>query len=258
MRFRVSGFLAIMALGLLARPLSAQVGTTTDVLTGIVRDSTGLPVADAVVEAMSIETQVVRTTRTDPRGRYTLLFPDGGGQYRLIVRAIGKTPVMRTIARVADEDRLVTNVTLGVVAARLDEIVVRGRTTGSGGVPSSGGSAPPSAAVSRIMRPAPEVVIELTDTMITIKDGGEIPQRVYLDGRTVKEPALTGPAVELTAKWKDGRLAVDRKAGTTESLKETYSIDKKTNRLIIEIKATSANLQRPLEVKRAYDLVVSP
>jgi hypothetical protein len=85
-------------------PLAAQVGTTTDVLTGIVRDSTGQPVADAIVEATSLETQVVRSTRTDPRGRYTLLFPDGGGQYRLIVRAIGKTPVMPTIARLADED----------------------------------------------------------------------------------------------------------------------------------------------------------
>ena len=122
--------------------LGAQVGTTTDVLTGIVRDSAGQPVPDAVVEATSIETQITRTTKTDPRGRYTLLFPDGGGQYRLIVRAIGKTPVMRTVARQADEDRLITNVTLGTPATRLAEIVVRGRTgpplTGDGGPPTPG------------------------------------------------------------------------------------------------------------------------
>ena len=124
---RLAGLLALLAAGPAPTPLSAQVGTTTDVLTGLVKDDTGQPVADAVVEATSLETQVMRTTKTDARGRYTLLFPDGGGQYRLIVRAIGKTPVMRTVARLADEDRLVTNVTLGTVATRLEEIVVRGR-----------------------------------------------------------------------------------------------------------------------------------
>src|ERR1041384_485781 len=107
--------LLALLLGAAVRPggAAAQVGSTTDVLTGIVRDSAGQPVAEAIVEATSIETQVVRTTKTDQRGRYTLLFPDGGGQYRLIVRSIGKTPVMRTIARTSDEDRIVTNVTLG-------------------------------------------------------------------------------------------------------------------------------------------------
>ncbi len=39
MRFRVAGYLALLALGIAAGPLAAQVGTTTDVLTGIVRDS---------------------------------------------------------------------------------------------------------------------------------------------------------------------------------------------------------------------------
>ncbi len=133
----------VLLLGLVpARLLRAQVGSTTDVLTGIVRDSAGQPVPDAVVEATSIETQIVRTTKTDPRGRYTLLFPDGGGQYRLIVRAIGKTPVMRTVARQADEDRLITNVTLGTPTTRLAEIVVRGRQGppigGEGGPPTPG------------------------------------------------------------------------------------------------------------------------
>jgi hypothetical protein len=122
-------------------PLSAQVGTTTDVLTGLVKDSTGKPIPDAIVEATSLETQVMRTTKTDPRGRYTILFPDGGGQYRLIVRSIGKTPIMRTIARQADEDRLVTNITLGVVATRLEDVVVRARPAQAVG---RGGEGPPT------------------------------------------------------------------------------------------------------------------
>ena len=141
MQPRYAGVFALLLLALPGR-LSGQIGTTTDVLTGIVRDSAGQPVADAIVEATSLETQVVRTTKTDPRGRYTLLFPDGGGQYRLIVRAIGKTPVMRTVARTADEDRLVTNITLGAPPTRLQDVVVRGnqgpRVDIAGGLPTPG------------------------------------------------------------------------------------------------------------------------
>jgi carboxypeptidase family protein len=141
---RLPRLAALLALVLLALPgaLEAQVGTTTDVLTGVVKDDAGQPVADAVVEATSLETQVMRTTKTDLRGRYTLLFPDGGGSYRLIVRSIGKSPVMRTIARLADEDRLVTNITLGTVPTRLQDVVVRGnqgpRIDLGGGPPTPG------------------------------------------------------------------------------------------------------------------------
>ncbi|HLG06696.1 MAG TPA: TonB-dependent receptor, partial [Gemmatimonadales bacterium] len=131
-------------------PLMAQVGVTTDVLTGVVKDDLGQPIAEAVIEATSLETQVTRTTKTDSRGRYTLLFPDGGGQYRLIVRSIGKTPVLRTIARVADEDRLVTNVTLTIVPTRLQEVVVRA-APGLRGDP--GGGPPTPGSTERILNP---------------------------------------------------------------------------------------------------------
>src|ERR1043166_7108783 len=135
MNGRTAALLALVSLAPALRPLAAQIGSTTDVLTGVVKDTTGRPVAEAIVEAMSIETGIMRTTKTDPRGRYTLLFPDGGGQYRVIVRSIGKTPIMRTVARQADEDRLVTNFTMGAPVTRLDEIVGRGRQ----GPPTGGG-----------------------------------------------------------------------------------------------------------------------
>ncbi len=145
MGFRILATCALLALGLPAlRPsdaLRAQVGTTTDVLTGVVKDDAGQPVVDAVVEATSLETQVMRTAKTDARGRYTLLFPDGGGQYRLIIRAIGKTPVMRNLARLADEDRLVTNITLGQVPTRLQDVNVRANR---GGLIDAAGGGPPT------------------------------------------------------------------------------------------------------------------
>ncbi len=138
-----AGVLLILgaALAVPGTPLPAQIGATTDVLTGVVRDESGQPIAEAVVEATSLETQVIRTARTDARGRYMILFPDGGGQYRLIVRAIGWTPIMRTIGRTSDEDRLVTNVTLGQTPTRLQDVVVRAPR---GGLIDPGGGGPPT------------------------------------------------------------------------------------------------------------------
>src|ERR1043166_7269176 len=147
MKLRTAALLALFWLAPARSPVAAQIGSTSDVLTGIVKDSAGLPVAEAIVEATSLETGIMRTTKTDPRGRYTLLFPDGGGQYRVIVRAIGKTPIMRTIARQADEDRLMTDFTMGAPVTRLEEVVVRGRPVRPGG---DGGGPPAPGTTERV------------------------------------------------------------------------------------------------------------
>src|SRR5689334_186803 len=87
----------------------AQVGSATDIITGVITTEDG-PVQDATIQAYSLETQITRTARTDARGRFTILFPDGGGQYRMTVRAVGMNPRIEMIQRHADEDRLVWNV----------------------------------------------------------------------------------------------------------------------------------------------------
>src|SRR5258705_12400329 len=69
------GFLFLILTGF----LHGQVGSTTDILTGTVTDENGTPIAGAIVEALSLETQITRRTTTDARGRYTILFPDAAG-----------------------------------------------------------------------------------------------------------------------------------------------------------------------------------
>src|SRR5439155_158737 len=106
---------------------AAQVGTTTDIITGTVTGPDSQPLPGAVVQATSLETQVSRQRATDARGRFTILFPDGGGQYQLVVRYLGMAPARVTVARQADEDRLVANVRMDVVAVSLDAVTVRAR-----------------------------------------------------------------------------------------------------------------------------------
>ncbi|HTC24050.1 MAG TPA: TonB-dependent receptor, partial [Gemmatimonadales bacterium] len=111
----------------LARPVAGQVGANTDIITGTVTGPEGQPIADATVEATAAETQISRQRTTDARGRFTIVFPDGGGQYQILVRYIGMAPARLNLSRQADEDRLVVNVRMSPVATTLEEITVRGR-----------------------------------------------------------------------------------------------------------------------------------
>jgi hypothetical protein len=123
-RVALAALVALLALvPTLAR---AQVGTTTDILTGRVLGPDGQPLPDATVEAVSVETEIVRTRTTNDKGRWTIVFPDGGGNYRVTVKYLGMAPVTITMARQGDEDQLVAEVEMSPTATRLQEVVVRG------------------------------------------------------------------------------------------------------------------------------------
>lgn len=127
MRFPTLCVLAGLVLAALPARAAAQVGQTTDLLLGKVTDENGAPVVDAQVEAVSLETQVSRNTRTDASGRYRIVFPDGGGRYQLFVSAIGQQPQRLLVQRFGDEDRLVKDVALRAQVQQVEEIVVEGR-----------------------------------------------------------------------------------------------------------------------------------
>ena len=120
----------LLLLSLLApRLVVAQVGSTTDIITGTVRNVSNLPVANARVEVTSVETGTTRIRTTNEKGQYTLLFPDGGGQYVLRVRAIGLAPATVNLNRLSDEDRLVADFRLSPTTTSLGAVVVNARQT---------------------------------------------------------------------------------------------------------------------------------
>jgi hypothetical protein len=110
---------------ILSAPANAQVGSTTDILMGRIAGLDSQAVPNARVEATSLETGITRTKTTGTDGRYTILFPDGGGSYRLTVRAVGMAPVTRTISRQGDEDRIITDFDMGRIATQLATVQVR-------------------------------------------------------------------------------------------------------------------------------------
>ena len=126
---------------LAAARVGAQVGSTTDILTGVVTDPDSKPLAGATVDATAVDGQITRHAQTGSNGRYTILFPDGGGQYRVTVRLIGMAPIAFVVNRQADEDRLVRDVQLSPTSAKLQEVTVtaRRRTPRDGTTPGATG-----------------------------------------------------------------------------------------------------------------------
>src|SRR3989441_2294206 len=122
--------LALLLAVVAPRPAASQVGTTTDIITVTGTGLDSQPLAGAVVQATSLETQVSRQHVTDSRGRFTIVFPDGGGRYELTARFIGLAPVQITVARQTDEDRLEANIRMGLLAVGLEPVTVTARQGG--------------------------------------------------------------------------------------------------------------------------------
>ena len=125
MKLKSLGIVITLVLSFIPARAFAQVGSTTDILMGRIAGVDSQAVAGARVEATSVETGITRTKTTGPDGRYTIIFPDGGGNYRLTVRALGMAPVTRNIQRQGDEDRIVTDIDMGRIATQLATVQVR-------------------------------------------------------------------------------------------------------------------------------------
>ena len=141
---RITGRVAVLLVVVLCaavfpRGADAQIGGSTDIITGKITGPDGRAIAGARVEATSVETGVTRSRTTGENGQYTILFPDGGGQYRVTVRALGFAPATFALARQADEDRLVADVRMDPIATQLQTVVVRSTApTGQGDRPGPG------------------------------------------------------------------------------------------------------------------------
>ena len=120
-------FLVLLALFAASSRLAAQVGVSTDIITGTVTDQDGAPLQGATVEVMSLESRVLRSATTDVRGRYRVLFPDGGGRYQIYVRSLGYAGVrLAGQRRSEDDDRIQVDAKLTGQPVEVEALMVRG------------------------------------------------------------------------------------------------------------------------------------
>lgn len=117
----------------------------------------------------------------------------------------------------------------------------------------AGAKALPGADFGRIMKPAAVITIEQNDSTLTIRDNQGLPQLLYLDGRKFEEPTGGAEPKQTVAKWKDGKLTVERKLGGIGMIRETFTLDPDKHRLVVDAKLTSPDLGKTLEIRRVYD-----
>jgi len=126
MRSLLIRFVTISAAVLLcAGAAHAQIGSTTDIIMGKVVAPDSTPVVGARIEVTSTETGITRRKETNERGEFSILFPDGGGSYRLRASFLGYAPYEVAVQRQADEDRLIVNIRLSRTAQVLQAVTVR-------------------------------------------------------------------------------------------------------------------------------------
>ncbi|MDB4917206.1 MAG: hypothetical protein JWM95_4850 [Gemmatimonadetes bacterium] len=111
-----------------ARPAGAQVGSSTDIIAGVVLGPDSLPVEGARIEIQSAETRVTKRATTRADGRFSVLFRDGGGQYQLQASFIGMSPARLTVQRRGDEDRIVVTIRMSRNPTQLATVEVKGKS----------------------------------------------------------------------------------------------------------------------------------
>lgn len=128
----------LAALALCASAASAQVGSTTDLVIGRVLGPDTLPLKHARVSVTSVQSGITRTTSTNDEGRYTVVFPDGGGRYVVTAQYLGMFPARTMVQRQADEDRLVADFRLQESPVVLEAIRILATQLGDTALASAG------------------------------------------------------------------------------------------------------------------------
>ena len=122
MRRSVALVLLALTGGVAVRGAAAQ---NADVIRGrVIAVVDSAPIPNATVTVTSISGGVNRSAKTDRNGRFTVIFPNGDGDYMVAFVSLGYAPRQYELRRVADEAILVANATLGIVSSPLDAVHV--------------------------------------------------------------------------------------------------------------------------------------
>ena len=128
MRVRTMRGLTLAALVVCgAGSAAAQVRPATDIIAGRVIGPDSTPIAGARVTAVAVMTNVTKTVVTNGDGRFSVVFHDGDGTYRIQVTAIGMRPARAIAERRANQDRLFVTIRMSLQSQELSPVEVRGR-----------------------------------------------------------------------------------------------------------------------------------
>lgn len=118
-----------LALSLTMAPalMAQEGGDGAEIIRGRVFGPDSLPLRDAEVTVLGVQTEISQTTRTNDQGLYTVLFPDPEGDYLVTIRYIGLAPQTHRVTTQGSTSRLlVQDVRLSAVPQQLEAVSVVG------------------------------------------------------------------------------------------------------------------------------------
>src|SRR6266550_5702887 len=102
----------------------ATLRAQTDVIRGRVTGPDSAALEGVNVTVTSISGNVSRTARTDSKGRFTVTFPGGDGDYMIAFASLGFAAKRFEVKRSADEDVLIADTRLARIGTVLDAVQV--------------------------------------------------------------------------------------------------------------------------------------
>lgn len=116
---------------------------------------------------------------------------------------------------------------------------------------------PPAAIDTMLLRPAQRLVIEQTDSTITIGRADGAPLTLWFDGRDVVVRDTSGEAQAVSGSWNRARFEVRRPLGPGRTLTQAYVLSSDGRRLVVLVQVSGGEqgpTTRP-ESRRVYDRV---
>lgn len=119
----------------------------------------------------------------------------------------------------------------------------------------SGGGAGVPIAMNPYIRPHSQLVISQSDSTVVFSLPNGATEVYRIDGSKAKIEMPGVEPIETTARLKGGKLSIERKFGSSGTIKETYSLGTDGKELTVEVRVAGPAIPQPIDQKRVYDLV---
>ena len=128
----------------------------------------------------------------------------------------------------------------------------RGGGGGGGGADRSGGDR--DAADSSLRQPPGRLVIQQTDSSLTISPRDGVAQTLFFDGRDMTLTDETGRSFTLNGRWHGKQFEVRRQLRNGAQMIERYELKKDGKRLVVHLKIQREDSETAMpEFQRVYD-----
>ena len=107
--------------------------------------------------------------------------------------------------------------------------------------------------LGELLRPKQHLEIVQTDSLITLSDDAGWIRELIPTGQKMREDLGQGGPAEVDTHWKGDKLVAERRLDRGGVFRESFALDKKSGRLVVEMSYKSERMPKAIEGRRVYD-----